>query len=83
MKDKMVPRVLMLAAGAITGVICIYHGFQTLYSLKLLLAVLLIFYFLGLIAEKLYRKVMTPSVEEEVSESSEEESASDEEETSE
>jgi len=65
MREKMVPLVIMLTAGAATSIICIWKQFDTLYSLKVLLAVLVGFYLLGLLAKKLYGKVMKPDLPEE------------------
>ena len=47
MKYRYLPPAIMLIAGAITCGICIYNGYETLYSLKMLLVVLLIFWFIG------------------------------------
>lgn len=47
MKYRYLPATIMLLAGAITSIASIINGFETLYSLKLLLAVLLVFWFVG------------------------------------
>ena len=67
MRERMIPLVTMLLAGAVTGILCIWKQYDTLYSLKALLGVLIGFYILGLIARKLYRKVTAekPAPEEE------------------
>lgn len=74
MREKMIPLVIMLTAGAATSIICIWKQFDTLYSLKVLLAVLVGFYLLGLLAKKLYGKVlMSDQPEEEETEQNPEE----------
>lgn len=67
----MIPLVTMLTAGAATSLICIIKGYDTLYSLKLLLGVLLCFYLIGLVAKKLLTKVMKDPEEEETAEEEE------------
>ena len=47
MRYRYLPATIMLAAGAITIFICMYKRYETLYSLKLLLAVLVIFLIIG------------------------------------
>ena len=76
MREKMIPLVTMLLTGAVTGILCIWKQYDTLYSLKALLGVLIGFYILGLIARHLYRKVtaekpVPPTEEEENGEGSE------------
>lgn len=65
MRDKLIPLVTMLVAGAATSLVCIIYKYDTLYSLKLLLGVLLCFYLIGLIAKKLLMKVIREDEEEE------------------
>lgn len=66
MKEKMIPLVTMLTAGAVTCLVCILKKYETLYSLKLLLAVLIVFYVIGRIAKKLLDRVTAqPAAEDE------------------
>lgn len=47
MKFRYLPATIMLSAGAITSIACILNGYETLYSLKLLLFILLLFWVIG------------------------------------
>ncbi len=53
MKTRYIPAVTMLSAGAVISIISIIKKWDVLYSLKLLLGILILFYILGLIAKAL------------------------------
>lgn len=53
MKTRYIPAVTMLSAGAVISMISIIKQWDVLYSLKLLLGVLIVFYIIGLIAKAL------------------------------
>lgn len=53
MKTRYIPAVTMLSAGAVVSISSIVKQWDVLYSLKLLLGVLIVFYILGLIAKAL------------------------------
>lgn len=48
----------MLLAGAVVCIITIVNGTDVTYSLELLLATLIVFYIIGLIAKKIIQKVL-------------------------
>ena len=58
MKYRYLPALVMLSAGAITIFICLYNGYETLYSLKMLLAVLIIFLIIGSLSRKALIKII-------------------------
>lgn len=58
MKLEFVPKFVMLLAGAIVSVITIVKDMDVTYSLGILLATLIIFYIIGLIAKKIIQKVL-------------------------
>ena len=58
MKLEFIPKFITLLAGAIVCIITIVNDMDTVYSLKLLLATLLIFYIIGVIAKKIIQKVV-------------------------
>lgn len=60
MRDRYIPALITLIAGAITCIIDIYRKADLLPSLKRLLLVILIFYIIGLIARAIIRKVLEP-----------------------
>ena len=57
MKYRYLPALVMLSAGAITIFICLYNRYETLYSLKLLLAVLVIFLIIGSLSRRALIKI--------------------------
>ena len=57
MKYRYLPALVMLSAGAITIFICLYNRYDTLYSLKLLLAVLIIFLIIGSLSRRALIKI--------------------------
>ena len=57
MQNHYIPAATMLSAGAIVSIFCIIKKVDVLYSLKLLLVMLLIFYIVGLIAKKILGRV--------------------------
>jgi len=57
MKYRYLPALVMLSAGAITIFICLYNRYETLYSLKLLLAVLIIFLIIGSLSRRALIKI--------------------------
>ena len=56
MKEKFIPLVTMLSAGAVTCFICLIKPIDTLRSLIYLLVVLIVFYIIGCIAKKIIDK---------------------------
>lgn len=57
MQNRYIPAFTMLSAGAVVSIFCIVKKVEVLYSLKLLLAMLVLFYIIGLIAGKIIGKV--------------------------
>ena len=57
MQNHYIPAVTMLSAGAIVSIFCIIKKVDVLYSLKLLLMMLLVFYIVGLIAKKIIGRI--------------------------
>ena len=57
MKYRYLPALVMLSAGAITIFICLYNRYETLYSLKILLAVLVIFLIIGSLSRRALIKI--------------------------
>ena len=57
MQNRYIPAVTMLSAGAIVSIFCIINKVDVLYSLKLLLAMLILFYMIGLIAKRIIGRV--------------------------
>lgn len=57
MKNKNIPAVIMLSAGAIASVCGIVNRFTFLNTLKITLIVLVIFYVIGLIVGKVITKI--------------------------
>ena len=51
----------MLSAGAITMFICLYNRYEALYTLKVLLAVLIIFLIIGSLTRKALIKIVDMS----------------------
>ena len=58
MKYRYLPATIMLSAGAITIFICLYNRYETLYSLEMLLAVLIIFLIIGSLTKKALIKII-------------------------
>ena len=58
MKYRYLPATIMLSAGAITMFICLYNRNETLYSLKVLLAVLIIFLIIGSLTRRALIKII-------------------------
>jgi len=75
LREKFIPTVTMLTAGAIVSITCIIKDVDTLYSLKVLLGTLILFYIIGLIGRKIILSVITvtPQQAEPVVERTEEE----------
>ena len=57
MKYKNIPAIIILSAGAIASIICIINKFSLLNMLKVILVVLLVFYVLGLIVNRILSKM--------------------------
>lgn len=57
MQNRYIPAFTMLSAGAVVSIFCIVKKVDVLYSLKLLLAMLILFYIVGLVAKKIIGKV--------------------------
>lgn len=53
MKSNYIPKVVTLLAGAVVCVISIVRHMDVTYSLEILLATLIIFYILGVVAQKI------------------------------
>ncbi len=65
MRTRLIPAGVMLTAGAIVSIISIVQDKDVLQSLKTLLAVLIIFYIVGLIARSLVERILTNFKKEE------------------
>lgn len=61
MKYKNIPAIIMLSAGAIASIVCIFNKFSLLNMLKVILVVLLIFYVIGLIVNRVLSKINNES----------------------
>lgn len=59
MKDRYIPAMIMLCAGAVTCILDIYNKVELVTSLKRLLLVMFIFYIIGLIARAIIVKTIT------------------------
>ena len=57
MRNRYIPAFTMLSAGAIVSIFCIVKKMDVLYSLKLLLAMLIVFYLIGLGAKRVIGKI--------------------------
>lgn len=57
MKEEFIPKVITLLAGAVVCIVCIVRNIDTLYSLKVLLITLIIFYIIGCIAKGILGRV--------------------------
>lgn len=64
MKYRYLPALVMLSAGAITIFICLYNRYETLYSLKMLLAVLVIFLIIGSLSRRALIRIIDMGKEE-------------------
>ncbi len=60
MRDRLIPAIVMLIAGAITSILNMVNKVEMVTGLKRLLLVLIIFYFIGLIARAILGKVLHP-----------------------
>lgn len=58
MKTEYIPKVVTLLAGAIVCILSIVHKMDVTYSLKILLAVLVVFYIIGCIARIIIDKTI-------------------------
>lgn len=58
MRDRYIPALIMLIAGAITCIFDLYRKAELLPSLKRLLLVLIIFYIIGVIAREIIVKTI-------------------------
>lgn len=68
MKQKYIPALIMLAAGAVTSILDIIHKTPKLDSLKRLLLVLIVFYIIGLITKAIIKKATITKVMEVIEE---------------
>ncbi len=57
MQNRYIPAVTMLSAGAIVSIFCIIKKVDVLYSLKLLLVMLIVFYIIGLVAKRILGRI--------------------------
>ncbi len=60
MKEKYIPALIMLIAGAVTSILDIINKVELLSSLKRLLFVLILFYIIGLIVKAILKKATMP-----------------------
>lgn len=58
MKLEFLPKIITLFAGAVVCLIMIFNDADTIYSLEVLLATLIIFYIIGQIAKTIIKKVI-------------------------
>ena len=58
MKIDFIPKVITLSAGAVVAIVAIVRDMDTTYSLEILLATLIIFYIIGLIAKLVIKKAI-------------------------
>lgn len=72
MKFRYLPATVMLSAGAITSIACILNNYETLYSLKLLLSVLVIFWIIGSLARVALIKIINMGIVQEEKEAKKE-----------
>lgn len=72
-KNKNIPAIIMLLAGAIAVICSIVNQFTFLNTLKVTLVVLLIFYIVGLLAGKFIIKINEKAMEEYINSQKEEE----------
>jgi len=56
-KTDFIPKVITLLAGAVVCIVCIARDIDTLYSLKVLLATLVVFYIIGCIVKRIIVQV--------------------------
>lgn len=68
MKDRYIPPFITLLAGAITSIINIINKVELVTGLKRLLLVIVIFYFVGLIAKAIFRMALTKFAKKEETE---------------
>jgi F0F1-type ATP synthase assembly protein I len=82
MRERFIPAIVMLLAGAITSIINIVNNVDKLVATKRLLLVLIIFYMVGLIAKAIIKRALTKaskkSEEDELKEEIDEEKLPDE-----
>lgn len=64
MKPRYIPAFITLTAGTVTCLISIVKKFEVLYSLKVLLLILVIFYIIGCIARSIIVKVTIKPIAE-------------------
>lgn len=57
MQNRYIPAITMLSAGAIVSIFCIIYKVDTLYGLKLLLGMLIVFYIVGLVVKRIFSKI--------------------------
>ena len=57
MKSDYIPKVITLLAGAVVCIVTIVRDMDVTYSLGILLATLIIFYIIGLIAKKIFQTI--------------------------
>ena len=57
MQNRYIPAFTMLSAGVVVSIFCIIKKVEVMYSLKLLLVMLVLFYVVGLVAKKVIGRV--------------------------
>lgn len=72
MRERYIPAFIVLIAAAITSIINVIHSVNVLTGLIRLLLVIIIFYFIGLIAKAIIRKAFTERPKKEESEEDQE-----------
>ncbi len=65
MKLRYIPSLITLSAGAVTSLICIFKGYDVLYSLEVLLMTLVIFAVIGFIAQAIIKSQVTENKRQE------------------
>lgn len=63
MRTRYIPSIVMLLAGTITCAFCLVKSYSVVTTLEILLAVLVIFYVIGLIARNLINRIITIDLE--------------------
>lgn len=56
-EGRNIPLIIMLSAGSIISVACIFYKFTFMHTLILVLATLVVFYLIGLIVKKIILKI--------------------------
>ena len=68
MNQKYIPALIMLVAGAVTSILDIINRTPKIDSLKRLLLVLILFYFIGLVAKAIIKRAVAMKATEDIEE---------------